>query len=477
MAANANEKRKSVDKKQVRRFPNNFEAEQSLLCCMLIDSDAAREVLSVLPEDGFYNTVNRNVYSAMRTLYKKGDAVDFINVYDAMQSAGTADDTTLDYLTTLNNLFPSAVHYKQYKKILVRDMVLRNVIKAGESIIDEAYENSDEDEVIRKAEKLVYDLSKDMRTGGLVHVSDPAAEVLNRIDTLMSDSGALRGLNTGFRRFDKVTNGLQNGNLIILAARPSVGKTAFALNIVANTVKNSKTPKCIAVFSLEMASREIAQRLISNMGGISMNDMNSASFRGDGQTRLWKVIKTLSETKIYINDSSLITPQEVLSQCRKLSAEQPSGRVDLVVVDYLQLMSSGSSTRGEDNRQQEIARMSRLMKVIARELNCPVILLSQMSRGIERRETKTPQLSDLRESGAIEQDADIVMFLYREFEEEKHASPIILDLQKHRNGELARIRLSWQGEIMTFTESDDQHEPVASAKPRKSQPREEETEE
>lgn len=448
---------KSSDKKKMRIFPNNFEAEQSVLCCILIDGNVARNVVPMLNLEAFYNEKHRRIYKAMVALFNTAAPIDIITVYDYMETNGLSDGETLSYLTTLNNLLPSGANYMQYAKIVFRDMTLRNVITKCNAIIEKAYDATDADEVVFFAEKLIYELSKEMSKNELKHISTATIEVMERIEKLKKDRNAMRGLYTGFRIFDKVTNGLQNGDLVILAARPSVGKTAFALNILANVAEKSADSKCMAIYSLEMPARHIAQRIMSNMGSVSMSDMNSAELKSDGDTRLWKVTQKLSNSKIFINDSSLITPAEVLSQCRRLGAEYNNGRLDLVIIDYLQLMS-GSTDKSADSRQQEIAYMSRMMKIMARELNCPVILLSQMSRGIENRKEKTPQLSDLRESGAIEQDADIVMFLYREVEEDKHNSPIILDLSKHRNGELKKIRLNWQGEFMSFTESEDQNE-------------------
>lgn len=446
-----------------RIFPNNFEAEQSLLCCVLIDGNAARNVVPMLKPAAFYNERNKRIFIAMEGLFHSAVPIDIITVFDYMEKNALSDGETLQYLTTLNNLLPSGANYMQYAKIVHRDMTLRNIIEKCNDIVAKAYDASDAEQLIHYAEKQIYELSKEMSKNELKHISTATIEVMERLEKLKKDKNAMRGLNTGFRIFDKVTNGLQNGDLIILAARPSVGKTAFALNIVANVAEKNDNPKCMAIFSLEMPARQIAQRLMSNMGGVSMADINSAEIKGDGDTRLWKVTQKLSDSKIFINDSSLITPAEVLSQCRRLGAEYNNGRLDLVVIDYLQLMSGGQSERNADSRQQEIAYMSRMMKVMARELNCPVILLSQMSRGIEARKEKTPQLSDLRESGAIEQDADLVIFLYREDDEDKKHSPIMLDLSKHRNGELKKIRLNWQGEYMTFAESEDQSEFVKRA--------------
>lgn len=447
-----------ADEKKLRVFPNNFEAEQSVLCCMLIDGNAARNLVGKLQSECFYNLKNRKIYEAMQALFGSDTPIDIITVYDYMEKNGTADENTLTYLTTLNTLLPSGANYQQYSKLIFRDMVLRTVITCCNRIIEKAYDSTDADEVVRFAEKAIYDISKDMSHNELTHISKATIEVMERIEKLKKDRNAFRGLPTSFRTFDRITGGLQNGDLIILAARPSVGKTAFALNIVANIINNQdKASKCIAVYSLEMPARQLAQRMMCNLGGVPMDDIKTAELKGDADSSLWKVTQKLSNSKVFINDSSVVTPAEIISQCRRLGAEHNNGRVDLVVVDYLQLMTSGVSSKGgEANRQQEVANMSRMMKIMSRELNCPVILLSQLSRSIEQRKEKNVQLSDLRESGAIEQDADIVLFLSRENEADRNHSPIILTIAKHRNGECGQIRFNMQGEIMTFSESADQ---------------------
>lgn len=437
----------------VKTFPNNFSAEQSVLCCVLIDGDAARNIVPTLDVQSFYSKKNKDVYGAVKDLYMQGNPVDLVTVYDYMSKSGTATDATLDYLTQLTELMPSAANYQSYVGIVKRDYLLRTIITKCNEIIERAYNSSDAVEVLKFAEQSIYGLSKDISGRGLVHISTSAMEVMEKIQSIQKDKNAFRGLPTGFKILDRVTSGLQDGDLIVLAARPGVGKTAFALNIVANVVKNIRKQKCIAIYSLEMPALHIVQRIVANMSDVPLADINSAELKGDDSMHLWTVVQTLSNSKIYINDSSLVTPADVISQCRRLAAEQQDGRVNLIIVDYLQLMDSETA---EDNRQQEIAKMSRMMKVMARELNCPVLLISQMSRGIEIRKEKTPQLSDLRESGAIEQDADLVMFLYREESDDSERFPVMLDLQKHRNGELKTIRMDWRGEFMQFVESSDQ---------------------
>lgn len=442
----------------IKIFPNNFEAEQSLLCCLLIDGNVVEKIVPIFNENVFYNKKNHSIYKTICQLYKKGSAIDIITVNDLMEKLNLSDDNTLLYLTELNNLLPSGANFDYYSKILYRDYVLRSLITACNTIVAECYESTDENKTLRNAEKLIYSISKELDKGGLTHISGATSELMERIDTLCKNNGMLRGLPTGFRIFDSVTNGLQNGDLIILAARPSVGKTAFAFNIVANTIKVGE-PKTIAIFSLEMPAVQLAQRLVCNMGDVKMSDVSKGILKGESSKNIWRVNQTLSDSKIFVDDRSMVPPSEVLSQCRRLPSIAGSKKVDLVIVDYLQLMLPDKE-KGKSyvSRQEEVSSMSRMMKLMAKELDCPVILLSQMSRGIENRDDQTPLLSDLRESGSIEQDADIVMFLTREVNEDKLNSPIILSIAKHRNGELKNIRFDWQGEFMRFTESEDQRE-------------------
>jgi replicative DNA helicase len=340
-------------------------------------------------------------------------------------------------------------------KIVTRDLVLRKIITQCNKIIEDAYQSTDADETLRLAERLIFDITNESATNTLVHISQPAAALIDRMDALAKDKNAFSGLQTGFPIFDKLTNGLQKGDLDILAARPSVGKTAFALNIIANIAKRKGEKRVIALYSLEMPSTQIAQRMLSNMSSVDMSELKTGELIGDSHRNLWEMTKILSDSRIFVNDSGVVSPNDILNQCRKLCCSGKGFKsIDLVVVDYLGLMTSDVVSK-DANRQYEIARMSKAMKTAAKELNCPVILLSQMSRSIESRDDKTPMLSDLRESGAIEQDADIVMFLSRENEDD-HDGPILLNIAKHRNGELKQIRFDWAGRYQRFTESREQ---------------------
>ena len=437
--------------KKVKEFPNNFEAEKSLLGCILIDKEVSDRIVEELDEQAFYNDFNRLIYKGMIELKRRNENIDIITVNDLLEKEQSANETTLQYLTSLADDIVSTSFFNEYANILRRDHTLRKVITACNSIIKDAYTSSDANAVLQNAEKLIYDISKTFTKSDLTHIGEASGELLKKIEAMIKDKFAFRGLHTGFKIFDRKTNGLQKGDLLVLAARPSVGKTSIALNFIANIVKNSKDSKNVAVFSLEMPAIQLAQRLIANIGSIKMSDISKGEILQDGSVNLWAAHQKLSDSKVYVDDSSLVKPGEILTKCRRLSSQ--IGGLDLILVDYLQLMSGES--KNNDNRQQDISYISRMMKILAKEMNAPVIIISQMSRGIENRRDKTPKLSDLRESGAIEQDADIVAFLSRENDEEKDGA-VILDIAKHRNGELFKVRLDWTGEFIRFEESSDQ---------------------
>ena len=444
----------SSPKEKIRVYPNNFEAEQAMLCCIMIDGRVAEEVIPQLKSDNFYNSRHKTIFEAMKKLHNSSISVDIVTLNDLLQKQNDAGDEMAAYLVELMNIQPSAVNYKDYVEILNRDTILRYLIDSCNTITEMAYNATDAQKVVQKAENLIYSISKEQSRRDLAHISEHTGELITRLNDIIKQHGAVRGLMTGFPILDKKTNGLQKGDLIILAARPSVGKTSFALNIVANIAFNQNyKEKKIAVFSLEMPGVHIAQRIVSNLSNVAMTNIGTGSLSTDEDKRIWKVISTLSYSQVYIDDSSIITPNQILSKCRRLSSSL--GGLDLVVVDYLQLMNNDQY---KESRQEAISEISRMLKIIAKELDCPIIVLSQMSRNIESRTDKAPRLSDLRESGAIEQDADIVIFLSRENEQMKDASEytILLQIAKHRNGELAKIRYNWEGPYIRFTESKNQ---------------------
>ncbi len=395
-------------------LPNNLEAEQALLGCLLIDVDDELENEKCLDKAG-----------------------------------------GITYITDLAKITPSAANYKSYLEIVKRDSVNRRLIRASQKIIENAMEGADSADSVAYAEKLVFDISKKMDTSTLVDMreDDSYDRVLNKFEVISTDKNALRGINTGFTKLDKITNGLQKSDFIVLAARPGVGKTTIGMNIIEHAALVDN--RVCAVFSLEMPRIQLAQRLLCSYARVSMSKALSGELSQSDWKKLWKASSDLKKAKIYIDDSSKITPAEILSKCRRLKSRKEG--LDIIMIDYIQLMGSGER-RSEENRQQEIATITRNLKIMAKELDVPVLALSQLRRISSKEE---PQLSDLRESGAIEQDADadMVMFIHRPdvaaTPEEIKSGKIIKDaadliIAKHRNGELGRVKLRFRGDQVRY---------------------------
>ena len=446
----------------VNTMPYNRDAEMALLGCLLIDTDIASELVEKLTEDDFYQESHKYILRAMQKAFNSRKPIDLVTVSDELDTEGTLEKAGgIVYLTDLTQLTPSAANYKSYYDIVTRDSVNRRLIRAARKIIETSMESVDGQDAIAFAEKAVYDISKQTERSALLGMSDGdiISDVLDEFQSLQSDPNALRGIPTGYKRLDKMTNGLHGGDLIVLAARPGMGKTSLAMNLVENAaLKNGKT---CAVFSLEMPRKQIVQRLLCSYANVSMANALSGRLSQKEWKKLMLASDKLRKSKIFIDDSSRVTPAEILSKCRRLKTT--AGGVDLVMIDYIQLMSSGSSVvAGSENRQQEIASITRDLKIMAKELSVPVIALSQL----RRIQSKEPQLSDLRESGAIEQDADIVMFISRPeaiaTREEIESGQVVkgaaeLILAKHRNGEQGRVSLKFIGECTKFVDVDEQN--------------------
>ncbi len=444
-----------MDKKQKsspRIIPHNIEAEQSVLGCVLIDENAAFQIITQLKTKDFFVEAHKNIFDAMTNIYNRAKPVDYITLTDELENNGVLESVGgIEYITTLTNIVPSAANFKHYYEIVKRDSLLRDLIQAGQSIIEKAYNDANED-ILAFAEKSVFDISEEQDSSSLTPIAETLNNVLNKFEEIDKAGGQIRGVQTGFKALDKITNGLQKSDLILLAARPSVGKTSLAMNIINNAALYGKN-KC-AVFSLEMPKEQITQRTLCSISGVSMEKALSGKLANGDWKALLEGNKKLATAQIYIDDSSMNTPVDILSKCRRLKREQ--GGLDLIMIDYLQLMSGASRNR-EGNRQNEIAEITRNLKIAARELQVPIILLSQLSRDIEKREGHRPVLSDLRESGAIEQDADIVMFIhnpakYSDIESEDGPNICELIIAKHRNGSLGTIKLKWIPEITTFVD-------------------------
>ena len=436
-------------------LPNNLEAEQALLGCLLMDNETQNEILETLEEDDFYQPSHRLILGAMRRVYSARHAVDAVTLADELDRNNSLENAGgLSYITELVGVLPSASNYRAYYSIVKRDSVNRRLIRAAQQISEVCYENPESEESVMTAEKLIFDISKQTDTSTLVDMREDTAytDVLNKFDTIARDRDSLRGVLSGFTKLDDITNGFQKSDFIVLAARPGVGKTTLGMNIVEHA--SVVCGKSCAVFSLEMPRNQLAQRLLCSHARVSMSAALSGTLEQADWKKLWKAQDDLRKAKIFIDDSSKITVAQILSKCRRLKARSGAG-LDLVMVDYIQLMESGNRKR-EENRQQEISTITRNLKIMAKELEVPVLALSQLRRISNKEE---PQLSDLRESGAIEQDADIVMFIHRPdlgaTEEDFNSGRVKKDeadliIAKHRNGRTGKVKLRFRGDQVRY---------------------------
>lgn len=447
---------------ELNTMPYNRDAEMALLGCILIDNEIASEIVDKLTEEDFYQESHKYILRAMQRVYNDRKPVDLVTVADQLENEATLEKAGgIVYLTELTQITPSAANYKSYHEIVSRDSTNRKLIRAARQIIETSMKSADERISLSFAEKSVYDISRQSERSALLGMNegDIIGEVLQKFEKLQSDPNAFKGIPTGYKRLDKMTHGLQPGALIVLAARPGMGKTSLAMNLVENA--SLRAGKTCAVFSLEMPRSEIVQRLICAYANVSMQKALDGKLSAKEWKKLMLASDQLKKSNIYIDDSSRVTPAEILSKCRRLKTT--AGGVDLIMIDYIQLMSSGDSKMaGAENRQQEIASITRDLKIMAKELGVPVIALSQL----RRIQSKEPTLSDLRESGAIEQDADIVMFINRPeavaTAEELASGKIVkgaaeLILAKHRGGEQGRVSLKFIGECTKFVDVDEQN--------------------
>jgi len=456
-----------ADKKLIkpRMMPNNLEAEQSVLGAILIDNMVANNIMGKLKAADFYSEANAKIYEAMTALLLKSTPIDFVTVSELLEREGKLEGIGgIAYLTELTNIVPSAANAETYAEIIASDSLLRRLINAAQSIIDNGYSNADAHSVLVDAEKSIFDIAQSRDISTLKHISESLSLAMEKFEAIARDPSSGRGLNTGFKNLNLLTNGFQKSDLIILAARPSVGKTSFALNIASSAALNSAS---VAVFSLEMSSRQLMQRMLCSLSRIDMQRAQKGQLSAEEFSRFWKLNEELNQTKMYIDDSAQNTAADILSKCRRLKREHG---LDLVVIDYLQLMVGDKDRQSKsDNRQNEVAEISRSMKIIAKELDVPVLLLSQMSRAIETRKGKSPMMSDLRESGAIEQDADIVMFLSRMEEEDsgERTGYVELTVAKHRNGPTDSLYFEFDGNCVTFIPVMKTDIPVTNTKKKK----------
>ena len=430
-----------------REIPQNIDAEQSVLGAMFLTKKALSRALELLDGSEFYLDNHAKIFECIKAIDARGGVVDITTVSDELKNRKWLKQVgDIEYLTEIIESVPSAANIDEYIKIVEDKSILRRLIDEATSIITDSYNKGNNiTEVIEDAEKKIFDVSKSLRSTEFKPIQDVLYKTQSDLEKLAQNKGNITGIPSGFYELDKITSGFHPHELIIIAARPGMGKTAIALNMVTNMAINSK--KTVALFNMEMGAEQLATRMLSSVGQIDGSKLKTGNLEHSDWKRVNEAISRLSNTSIYIDDTAGNTVGEIRSKCRKL-ATSPHG-LDIVVIDYLTLIQ-GSSKNGA-NRQQEVADISRALKTMAMELNVPVIALSQLSRGIEQRTDKKPMLSDLRESGAIEQDADIVAFLHcNDEEKEKENSMMEFVIRKHRNGPLADIPLIFQRNTSTF---------------------------
>jgi len=432
-----------------RKVPYSIEAEQSVLGCILISNVVANELCSTLSVDDFYSGIHQTIFGVMKDLMLKNQPVDYVTLVSELEKTNKLTEIGgMDYITTLTNAVPTASNYKHYTDILLEQSKLRKLLELGNSISAKCYDGENSKDIIEYIEKILTDIATEKRSG-LIHIAESVEAVSKKFEDIAKNPNAITGLKTGYFALDKTLNGgLQKGGLFLLAARPGVGKTSLAMNMVTNSALDSNA--VVAVFSLEMTNVELAQRALCSVAIVDMKKALNGELSADDWTALWASRKKLKESNIYVSDASGVTVSRIISECRRIKREHG---LDLVMIDYLQLMASDSS-KSQQNREQEVANITKNLKNAAKDLDVPILLLSQLSRGPEQRTDHRPMLADLRESGAIEQDADSVMFIYNPdkytTDETKKMGIVELIVAKNRHGETPTIKLKFMSEYTTF---------------------------
>lgn len=431
-----------------RSMPFSREAEMSVLGAMFLDMQCIPEAIDVVKADDFYIDRHKELFAAMNELYNLGKPIDIVTLKEQLTVRGSFEQVGgLPFILEIANFVPTTRNIGHYAKIVAEKSVLRKLIKVSDDISEKCYRGDEElENIIGTAEQAILDISRDRSSGGPQHIKTFLGQSVENLEALDQKRDDVTGIPTGFIDVDKRTAGLHGSELILIAARPGMGKTSFALNIAQNAAVSAKVP--VAIFNLEMPGIQLANRMLSSEAMINSEVLKKGNIKDSDWEKIGAAFQVLSEAEIYIDDSSSATLSEICARCRKLKLEKNLG---LIVIDYIQLMTTG---RRDGNRQQEISDISRSLKILAKDLDIPVIALSQLNRSADKRDNKEPVLSDLRESGAIEQDADMVMFLYREgyynpeTEEPNKAKCIFA---KHRNGEIGYEFLTWLGEYTKFS--------------------------
>lgn len=430
--------------------PHSLDAEQAVIASLLIDDKAADKVLHMLTAGDFYSPIHQYIYSVVYKLHEGGKPVDIISL------ANYANDRNelpraggVEYISSLVEIIPNSANAEYYANIVKDKSTLRQLISVAVEMTEDCYTRTDDvAEVVEAAEKKIFSLAEQKLKADVLPIGEHMHRTFEVLEKLYHRKEDTTGIPTGFIDLDQMTNGFQRSDLIIIAGRPGMGKTAFTLNVALNSskaVREGKEKFNVAFFSLEMSSQQLVQRLLSGEAGVNSNKLRSGKFSYDEWTRLTAAAGELSDLGLFLDDTPAITAMELRAKCRRLKRENG---LDLVIVDYLQLMGSHKT----ESREQQIADISRSLKALAKEMDIPIIALSQLNRGVESRIDKRPLISDLRESGAIEQDADIIIFLYRDdfYNKEKKTGITEIIIAKHRNGSTGTVSLEFVGEYMKF---------------------------
>ena len=439
---------KQNDANMLKLLPQSIEAEEAVLGAILVNPTSLGRIVELLKPESFYKPAHKVIYAAVLELFNKNEPIDIVTVSEHLRNKEELDtaggrsyinDLALNVVTTANIEF--------YAKIIQEKEIKRALISAGSEIVAMSYENEDTSNVLDNAQKLIFNIAAQKDTTDLVGIQDLVVASYEQIEQRFNNKDDLVGVTTGFYDLDAITSGLQKSDLIILAARPSMGKTAFALNLAQNVAMKGK--KGVAIFSLEMPKQQLVKRMLCAEAEVEANRVTSGNLQPRDWEKLVEAMTRLSEARIYIDDTSSITSIDIKAKCRRLMMEEKE--LGLIVIDYLQLMEGGGNP---NDRNQQISAISRSLKGLARELDVPIIALSQLSRGVESRPDKRPMMSDLRDSGAIEQDADIVMFIYRDEyynkDDVNNKGKAEVILAKHRNGAVGTIELLFQSNITKF---------------------------
>ena len=436
-----------------RKLPQSLEAEQAVLGSILIDSRCLTDVIGILHAEDFYLEQNRQIYETIYNMFNFSQTIDPVTVLDKMKELGFYRDDTREYILQLMEITPTAANAMRYANIVRDKAMLRGLADAATDISETVFEQKGTPaEILELAEKKIYSLRKGERGDSLEHIGTTLLKVYDHLTELSESDSAIPGLSTGLRDLDVTINGLNKSDLLLLAARPAMGKTAFALNLCLNVAK--KYNQTVAMFSLEMSREQLAMRLLSIESFVDGQKMATGKLTEEEWTKLGMASAALSQTDIRVDDNPSITVAEMNAKCRRLD------NLGLVIIDYLQLMNGSGYSKGGESRQNVVSDISRSLKIMAKELNVPVVCLSQLSRGPEGRTDKRPMLSDLRESGAIEQDADEVLFLYRDEyynkdSEDKGIAECIV--AKNRHGEIGTVKLQWIPQYQTFADREWKH--------------------